>query len=467
MMMYNIFSSGGFGSYGALGVEHIVKDLINAVSLAIVIIVCAVPEGLPLMISLVLMQNTKKMLDKNVLVRKAIGIETAGSLNILFSDKTGTITKGKLEVVEYFTGDGKVISDYQDEFKYAVGKNTQSSFDSDGNIIGGNFTDRALVAYLGQANFDKVVNDGNKIENSQGFNSTNKFSQAQVGGKTYYKGAPERLVVKAKKYLDEFGEVKDLDENVLNEKIDSLAERAMRVLAFGYSEKPMVENEINDDIVLIGLVGIRDEVRDYGVFGKAQRYLVNKFKVFLYNHFSTNESASAQEEQKTIKRLKIKKLAQENKIKLTNDVNEIIKNKLGSRVYNEQEDLFRLKATKIRLSLLPEIFDSIKITRAQYRKQGIEPNVSNKNAARLYELINGSNRKIIRYMLKISDKEGNRIFNVNQIIEFIEKANKDICDAKSMKPDYKASDTKAYYNNLFDELNKKYGKLKRDSKTKK
>ena len=213
--------------------------------------------------------------------------------------------------------------------------------------------------------------------------------------------------------------------------------------------------------------GIRDEVRDYGVFGKAQRYLVNKFKVFLYNHFSTNESASAQEEQKTIKRLKIKKLAQENKIKLTNDVNEIIKNKLGSRVYNEQEDLFRLKATKIRLSLLPEIFDSIKITRAQYRKQGIEPNVSNKNAARLYELINGSNRKIIRYMLKISDNEGNRIFNVNQIIEFIEKANKDICDAKSMKPDYKASDTKAYYNNLFDELNAKYGKLKRDSKTKK
>ena len=51
------------------------------------------------MISLVLMQNTSKMLDHNVLVRKAEGIETAGSLNILFSDKTGTITKGSLEVV--------------------------------------------------------------------------------------------------------------------------------------------------------------------------------------------------------------------------------------------------------------------------------------------------------------------------------------------------------------------------------
>ena len=71
--------------------------MIKAVSLAIVIIVCAVPEGLPLMISLVLMQNTSKMLDHNVLVRKAEGIETAGSLNILFSDKTGFIVRQQIE----------------------------------------------------------------------------------------------------------------------------------------------------------------------------------------------------------------------------------------------------------------------------------------------------------------------------------------------------------------------------------
>ncbi len=88
-------------AYFASGAEQIIKDLVEAVSLAVVIIVCAVPEGLPLMISLVLMQNTSKMLDHNVLVRKAEGIETAGSLNILFSDKTGTITKGMLEVVDF------------------------------------------------------------------------------------------------------------------------------------------------------------------------------------------------------------------------------------------------------------------------------------------------------------------------------------------------------------------------------
>lgn len=77
------------------GWQNIFMDVINALTLAIVIIVCAVPEGLPLMISLVLMQNTSKMLDHNVLVRKVEGIETAGALNILFSDKTGTITKGR------------------------------------------------------------------------------------------------------------------------------------------------------------------------------------------------------------------------------------------------------------------------------------------------------------------------------------------------------------------------------------
>ena len=79
------------------------------------IVVCAVPEGLPLMIALVLQANTSVMLEKNVLVRKAIGIETAGSLNILFSDKTGTITKGELEVVEFF--DGNLKDTYKDGSK--------------------------------------------------------------------------------------------------------------------------------------------------------------------------------------------------------------------------------------------------------------------------------------------------------------------------------------------------------------
>ena len=269
---YFILMAGGVQAYFSMGAAKIVQDLIDAISLAVVIIVCAVPEGLPLMISLVLMQNTSKMLDHNVLVRKAEGIETAGSLNILFSDKTGTITKGELEVVDFFTADGTSIS--AKELKHsgkvkglldlAIGKNTQAMYDVYHKVIGGNATDQALLKFIGEETFCMLYgNEECKVSEHQGFNSSNKFSQARIEaiGKTFYKGAPERLLAKASKYLDADGEIKDIDLNKLNAKIDSLATKAMRVLAFGYSEKELVKNQVNDDLVLIGLVAIRDDVR--------------------------------------------------------------------------------------------------------------------------------------------------------------------------------------------------------------
>ncbi len=266
-----IFRAGGFAPFFSQDAGDIIKQIVEAVSLAVVIIVCAVPEGLPLMISLVLMQNTSKMLDHNVLVRKAIGIETAGSLNILFSDKTGTITKGSLEVVDFFTGGGDTIElaelDSSEVNKYlnlAIGKNTASMYDSEHRVIGGNATDQALMKFIGERTYLELsADEGIRVAASQNFNSTNKFSQAYLTpqNKTFYKGAPERLLAKATKYMDKDGNIKPIDTDALNKKIDSLAVKAMRVLAFGYSEKPLRENEINDDVVIIGLVGIRDDVR--------------------------------------------------------------------------------------------------------------------------------------------------------------------------------------------------------------
>lgn len=269
---YFIVGAGGFSTYFAMGIQNVIQDMVKAVSLAVVIIVCAVPEGLPLMISLVLMQNTSKMLDHNVLVRKAEGIETAGSLNILFSDKTGTITKGSLSVVDFFFGDGESIDIAQlDSHKQvkelldlSIGKNTQSLFDASHRVIGGNATDQALMRFIGEDVFQSLqANTEWAVTEQQGFNSANKFSQARIDklGKTFYKGAPERLLASAYRYLDRDGNVKLVDHAALDKKIDALAEKAMRVLAFGYSEKPMEENKIQDDLVLIGLVGIRDDVR--------------------------------------------------------------------------------------------------------------------------------------------------------------------------------------------------------------
>lgn len=269
---YFVLSAGGFEAYVSIGAPEVIRDVVEAVSLAVVIIVCAVPEGLPLMISLVLMQNTSKMLDHNVLVRKAEGIETSGSVNILFSDKTGTITKGMLEVVEFFTADGKNIELSQlgqhgkvkELVDLAIGKNTQSMFDSEHRVIGGNATDQALMKFLGEDTYSALArNTECEVTACQSFNSSNKFSQANIDsmGKTFYKGAPERLIDAASRYLDADGKIHSLDKEALDKKIQEMASKAMRVLAFGYSEQSLEENRINDDLVLIGLVGIRDDVR--------------------------------------------------------------------------------------------------------------------------------------------------------------------------------------------------------------
>lgn len=269
-MIHFVILAGGPAAYMVQGWQNIFMDVINALTLAIVIIVCAVPEGLPLMISLVLMQNTSKMLDHNVLVRKAEGIETAGALNILFSDKTGTITKGEMEVVQFFSGewtsiDTKQINNYPDireKLHVAIGKNTSSMFDEHHRVISGNATDQALMKFLGEDSYLKMKEDPSlEVFASQKFNSSNKFSQAQIGGLTYYKGAPERLLQKADRYMGTDGQLHPLDLSCINQRIDTLAKKAMRVIAFGYSEEPLQENCISGNLVLIGLAAIRDDVR--------------------------------------------------------------------------------------------------------------------------------------------------------------------------------------------------------------
>ncbi len=271
-LLFLAVSAGGIAPYLSSGWSVVFRDAVEAVSLAVVIVVCAVPEGLPLMISLVLMQNTSKMLDHNVLVRKAEGIETAGSLNILFSDKTGTITKGELEVVEFFTAQGETIlpenlrryGKIKSLLDVAIGRNTAAMFAEGHRVVGGNATDQALLRFIGEDTSRMLEDNGlYRVSVSQSFNSANKFSQAQIDalGMTFYKGAPEKLLKAASRALDRDGNEVRLDHSRLNQKINEAAGRAMRVLAFGYSRQKMRENQVNEDVVLIGLAAIRDDVR--------------------------------------------------------------------------------------------------------------------------------------------------------------------------------------------------------------
>ena len=154
--------------------------ILNALTLCVTIIVVAVPEGLPMMITLVLSTNMKKMLKDNVLVRKLVGIETAGSLNILFTDKTGTLTKGNLEVINVVLGNNKSFNSmmevsaypkYDELLSTSIIYNNQGIYDKyENKVIGGNITDKALL------NFVKKVKSNNVIELDKiPFNSKNKY----------------------------------------------------------------------------------------------------------------------------------------------------------------------------------------------------------------------------------------------------------------------------------------------------
>lgn len=254
----------------------VLEAVINAVMIAVVVIVMAVPEGLPLMIAIVSAQNMGKMLKDNVLVRKVAGIETAGSLNILFSDKTGTITKGKLEAVSFITGDvqefksiNELGDGLHDMLSLSIQHNTLSMVSGEGSerrVIGGNATERAILGF----DIDGTKKDGITAVGNIPFNSTNKYSATQIDGArriTLIKGAPEKILQRCATYYDMNGEKQPFDMNKLNAKIDELANRAIRVLAIATSDDALGEEALPDgnNWTLVGAVGIRDEVRPESV----------------------------------------------------------------------------------------------------------------------------------------------------------------------------------------------------------
>ncbi|MBS4759249.1 MAG: hypothetical protein KHX03_00955 [Clostridium sp.] len=109
-------------------------------------------------------------------------------------------------------------------------------------------------------------------------------------------------------------------------------------------------------------------------------------------------------------------------------INEIIDSKLAR--LNSEEQLWQkrdyaIKATKIRLNLLQDMFKSVKDTRIADRINGRKPSVSNKDVLRLYEAVNGKNAKDVKRMLKETDSKGNRKFNILEIAEIFEKKNKE------------------------------------------
>lgn len=157
----------------------------------------------------------------------------------------------------------------------------------------------------------------------------------------------------------------------------------------------------------------------------------------------------------------VKESPQARKLRVINDVNEIIKKKLHAKTLEKQQADYSKNATKMRLKLLPEIFDSVKETRKVDREIGkLKSNSSNKDVLKLYNRINGKNRKLVRYMLLKRNVDGTRMFEVSDIIAFIDRAESNIAKAKAKNPAIKSADIKLYYNHLFDVKIEQYGKVK-------
>lgn len=245
--------------------QTLFSHLLHALTLAVTIIVVAVPEGLPMMITLVLSSNMKRMLKSNVLVRKLMGIETAGSINILFSDKTGTITKGNLEVIGFLLGNHKLYNKFNiNNIFYnilleSLIYNSGSKLNKNKNIIGGNTTDKAILTYLK----DDVVYK-HKVVNEVPFDSKNKFSLVKLSNdKSYIKGAGEVILPHVNEFYNEIGEkVKLKDKSSLNKLMDTYASKGMRLITVAE-----VNNTYRKSFTLIGFLILKDEIRKESIKG--------------------------------------------------------------------------------------------------------------------------------------------------------------------------------------------------------
>lgn len=266
-LISNVLQAGGWAAFIAQGGLIVFSKILTILTSALTIVVAAVPEGLPLIISIITSQNAKRMLDHNVLAKHTNKIPEAGNIQLLCTDKTGTLTKGILVPVHNITLNGSKISgcvpEVQNRFLANVCLNSTAMFDGEGKIVGGNATERALLSMVDQAAY-KTYRQA-EVTARKSFNSAYKYSAVQAeeksGSITYYKGAPEKLLAVAAKYVREDGSLADIDQAAVQDRIRSFTTKAMRVIATGYSLSPLGD-ELPSDMVILSLVAIRDDVRE-------------------------------------------------------------------------------------------------------------------------------------------------------------------------------------------------------------
>lgn len=257
---------------------YVVGTLLHAFMLGLTVVVMAVPEGLPLMVAVVLSSNIRRMMRDHVLVRKPVGIEAAGSMNILFTDKTGTLTEGVLSVGKICTGDGKCFPDVAafsagggacfTSYRESCMLNTaaQPGKNAAGNIcaLGGNATDRALLASVLPAVGEKTDGGAGYALAKIPFDSAKKFSAAQTAeGKVWLKGAPDLLLPHIRYRMDSNGARIRCGGNEAERILRRMLKNGERVLLVAMSEGGMqtLRGGTFGALTLICFVTLEDRLR--------------------------------------------------------------------------------------------------------------------------------------------------------------------------------------------------------------
>lgn len=256
----------GFGEYFSGGVLNIIQKIAQNFSVALTIIIAAVPEGLPLIVKLVTKQNVKTMEKFNILAKNPGKIPELAYVDIICTDKTGTLTTGIMTPKKIIDGFGNEVnkdSVLWNNIKANISLNNSATFDSENNITGGNSIDRAVLSLVNPETYADIQKKY-PVKLKQVFNSSNKYSAFTTkDGITYYKGAPEKLIEHCTKVMDSSGEIiENNDNDTLSNTITAMTSNAMRCIAVTMTNGDLVENEIPNDMTFLGIIGVVDPVRD-------------------------------------------------------------------------------------------------------------------------------------------------------------------------------------------------------------
>lgn len=277
---------------GKTSLSKAVDGAVKIFTIAVTIVVVAVPEGLPLAVTLTLAYSMRKMMADKALVRRLSACETMGSATTICSDKTGTLTLNQMTVVEAYVGRKKInLPDDSSQLhslvssllSEGIAQNTSGNvFEPEGGEveISGSPTEKAILSWAVKLGMKfNAIRSESTILHVFPFNSEKKRGGVAVKGTDskvhiHWKGAAEIVLASCAEYLDSNGCSQNInqDKEFFKTAIDDMAESSLRCVAIAYrpyelDKVPTEEEDLSqwplpeDNLVLLAIVGIKDPCR--------------------------------------------------------------------------------------------------------------------------------------------------------------------------------------------------------------